>query len=80
MEDAATAEIARAQVWQWLQHEAVVGDAVLDEARLRKTLDEETSALVGRRLSDAKALFLDMTLAPTLAEFLTIPAYDLLET
>ncbi len=80
MEDAATAEIARAQVWQWLQHQAVVGDAVLDEARLRKTLDEETSTLGGRRLSDAKALFLDMTLAPTLAEFLTIPAYDLLET
>jgi malate synthase len=80
MEDAATAEIARAQVWQWLQHKAVVGDAVLDEARLRKTLDEETSALGGRRLSDAKALFLDMTLAPTLAEFLTIPAYEQLET
>jgi malate synthase len=80
MEDAATAEIARAQVWQWLHHGADVGGAPLTAARLRTTLDEETQALDGLRVRDARELFLEMSLAPTLAEFLTIPAYDLLET
>lgn len=80
MEDAATAEIARAQVWQWLHHGADVAGTPLTEARVRHTLSEETAALGGRRLDDARALFLEMTLAPTLAEFLTIPAYERLET
>jgi malate synthase len=80
MEDAATAEIARAQVWQWLHHGADVGGAPLTAARLRKTLDEETQALDGLRVREARELFLGMSLAPTLAEFLTIPAYALLQT
>jgi malate synthase len=79
MEDAATAEIARAQVWQWLHHGADVGGAPLTEARVRQTLLEETAALGGRRLDDARALFLEMTLADDLAEFLTVPAYERLK-
>ncbi len=79
MEDAATAEIARVQVWQWLHHGAIVGDAPLTEARVRAALIEETRSLGGPRLEDAKALFLELSLAPTLAEFLTIPAYESLE-
>jgi malate synthase len=67
-------------VWQWLHHGADVGGAPLTAARLRTTLDEETQALDGLRVRDARELFLEMSLAPTLAEFLTIPAYDLLET
>jgi len=79
MEDAATAEIARAQVWQWLHHGAVVGDGPLTEARVRAALIDETRALVGPRIADARSLFLELTLAPTLTEFLTLPAYEQLE-
>ncbi|HEY1101092.1 MAG TPA: malate synthase A [Myxococcota bacterium] len=80
MEDAATAEIARAQIWQWRTHGALVDGRVLDDARLRTTLDEETAGLAGRRLDDAKQLFLQLSTATTLAEFLTLPAYEQLTT
>jgi malate synthase len=80
MEDAATAEIARAQIWQWRKHNAVVDGRPLDDERLKKTLDEETASLAGRRLQDAKALFLRLSTDATLAEFLTLPAYEILET
>ena len=76
MEDAATAEIARAQIWQWLRHGALVDGKLLDVTRLQHTLDEETAALAGSRLDDAKKLFLQLSTADTLAEFLTLPAYD----
>ena len=76
MEDAATAEIARAQVWQWLRHSALVDGTVLDVARLKTTLDEETAGLGGRRLNDARALFLQLSTSETLTEFLTLPAYE----
>lgn len=76
MEDAATAEIARAQVWQWLHHGADVDGAPLTEARVRQALVEETAGLTGQRVSAARELFLELTLAPTLAEFLTVPAYE----
>ena len=76
MEDAATAEIARAQIWQWHHHRALVDGKPLDAARLRNTLDEETASLAGRRLSEAKELFLRLSTDETLAEFLTLPAYE----
>ncbi len=76
MEDAATAEIARAQIWQWLSHQALVGGKPLDAARLKNTLEEETAALGGRRLQEAKELFLRLSTDETLAEFLTLPAYE----
>jgi malate synthase len=79
MEDAATSEISRAQVWQWLRHKATVGGAPLTPERVKQILDEETSALDGRRLNDAKELFLRLSVAETMAEFLTIPAYAQLE-
>lgn len=79
MEDAATAEIARAQVWQWLRFGALVDGTALDVQRLKTTLDEETAALGGGRLDDAKALFLQLSTAETLTEFLTLPAYEQLK-
>lgn len=80
MEDAATAEIARAQIWQWLSHQALVGGVPLDATRLKHTLDEETSALPGRRVQEAKELFLRLSTDKTLTEFLTLPAYERLTT
>jgi malate synthase len=85
MEDAATAEICRAQIWQWIQHKAALDDgravtpelfkALLSDemAKLRAVL---TPAVYDRgRFSDAIRLFSEMTLASQFAEFLTLPAY-----
>ena len=88
MEDAATAEISRAQVWQWIRHGVRLDDgrtidaelcrAVLDEelAKLREAAGEE--AYRGGRYEDAAQLFRDLIEAPTFPEFLTLPAYDMI--
>ncbi len=88
MEDAATAEISRAQVWQWIRHGARLDDGrVVTEALFRGLLDEEMASVraeVGParydagRFADAAELFARLTVAPDLADFLTLPAYDLL--
>ncbi|MBV8654212.1 MAG: malate synthase A [Alphaproteobacteria bacterium] len=87
MEDAATAEISRSQVWQWIRHGAKLDDgrkvdlplcrAILDEelAKLRKAAGEE--AWKAGRYGDAGKLFLDLIEAPVFVEFLTLPAYDM---
>jgi malate synthase len=85
MEDAATAEICRSQIWQWLRHGAKLADGrVLDEALVRSLLDEELASLrrtLGEdrfaqgRFDDATELFLDVATAPTFVDFLTEPAY-----
>ncbi len=81
MEDAATAEISRAQVWQWVFH-----GAVLDDGRkvtleiVRALLADEVAALrevaPQPRLDDAAALFDELCAAEALAPFLTLPAYE----
>jgi malate synthase len=82
MEDAATAEIARSQVWQWVRHGRFkrehVGQ-VLDEelARLRVDLGDE--AFQKSRADEAKELFEEVALGEELADFLTIPAYRYLD-
>ena len=78
MEDAATAEIARSQVWQWLRHgrfergavERVIGE---EAERLRAELDGQG------RVDEARELFEQVALDEQLAEFLTLAAYDYLE-
>jgi malate synthase len=67
MEDAATAEISRAQVWSWVRA------GRFDEARVRNEIEQVDAA------EDAKQLFAGVALAPVLIEFLTVPAYDLLQ-
>jgi malate synthase len=89
MEDAATAEISRTQVWQWLSHGArlddgrpVTRDLVLDLVReetegMRSRLGAEAFARLP--FAAARDLFVELTLSPTLTDFLTIPAYDRLQ-
>jgi malate synthase len=88
MEDAATAEICRAQLWQWLQHEArtVDGELICQE-RFDRTLTEEIERIHGevgaRRMlagvfPSAARLFSAMVTSETFDEFLTLPAYELL--
>jgi malate synthase len=80
MEDAATAEISRTQVWQWLRHGARFADGRPITADLYATLrDDEIGKLRphGSATFDLAArLFDELSTAPTLAEFLTLPAYD----
>ena len=92
MEDAATAEISRAQVWQWLRHGAQVQLADGTPERMTSTLyrrvfDEVEAALQAElgdaygagRFPEAAKLFTQTATSTDLPEFLTIPAYDILE-
>jgi len=86
MEDAATAEISRTQVWQWLHHRAALdGGAPLTAERFRLILEEELRALRNAlgpqrydsgRFKEACSLFDRMSTSAELNEFLTLPAYD----
>ncbi len=88
MEDAATAEISRAQVWQWLKHGARFEDGrVIDRALFDQLLEEEVANLkqelgeerfAGGRFEDAIKLFAELSTADAFEEFLTLPAYGLL--
>jgi malate synthase len=79
MEDAATAEISRTQIWQWRRHSVDVGGAPLTDARLQRTFDEECAALTGTHVAAAKAMFFGLCTESSLTEFLTLPAYDALQ-
>jgi len=86
MEDAATAEISRAQVWQWRRHEArIEGGPVIDGALVERLLEAELARIkdtVGQerygagRYGDAAALLRELVLADEFTEFLTLPAYQ----
>ena len=83
MEDAATAEISRAQVWQWIRHGAKLEDGrTIDRALYRAMLDEELARLRdtagNRRYEDAAKLFGELIDSPTFPEFLTEAAYDMI--
>ena len=69
MEDAATAEISRSQIWQWLHHGRV------SESDVRRITEEEIARL-GDGYGDARALFERVATQPDYVEFLTLPAYD----
>ena len=82
MEDAATAEIARSQVWQWIRHGRFERD------RVREVIDEELASLretfgdqiyEKSRADDARAIFEQVALGDDFIEFLTLPAYNYLE-
>ncbi|MFI5229676.1 MAG: malate synthase A [Gemmatimonadales bacterium] len=83
MEDAATAEICRSQLWQWVRHEAVIADdGTMSAAGYRDVRDRVLSALrqtaePGARWTEAAAL-LDLLVVGDFQEFLTLPGYDLL--
>ncbi len=88
MEDAATAEISRAQIWQWIRHGAVTeAGTPIDRACLDRLLNEELrrirQELGGDRFaagnfSRAAELFAEMVKKETFDEFLTLPAYEYL--
>ena len=80
MEDAATAEICRSQVWQWVRHEARLADGRTVSPELVDTVvQEQRSRLQGERLDLAAELFRRMMISPEFPEFLTLVAYDYLD-
>ncbi|HET9293813.1 MAG TPA: malate synthase A [Gemmatimonadales bacterium] len=94
MEDAATAEICRSQVWQWLHRGVDLLRSDGSTARLTEPLflqfvGEEMTAIereIGAdrftrgRYAEARRLFIHLSTATEFVEFLTLPAYDLLDT
>ena len=88
MEDAATAEISRAQIWQWLRHGAALDGGVTVTRSLVERLTGEEFATVrgevgqdrfdGGRFDEARALFVRVATSAELEEFLTLSAYEVL--
>ena len=70
MEDAATSEISRSQVWQWLYHGRVSRDDV------RRVTDEEVAKLGNGEYAEARELFDQVATGDEFVEFLTLPAYE----
>lgn len=83
MEDAATAEISRAQLWQWIRYRATLDDGSLVTAeryeQLRAEELEKLGGTASERYAEAAALLDRLCLEPEFVEFLTLPAYAYLE-
>jgi malate synthase len=89
MEDAATAEISRSQIWQWVHHGSQLADGRTVTAELvREVLDEETAKIrdevgdqtwAAGRPDETRAIFERVALSGELLEFLTLPAYEYLD-
>jgi malate synthase len=81
MEDAATAEISRAQLWQWVHHAVKLEDGqTVTRALVLETIEKHLTQLKaeGKRFEEAAKLLVDTTEEP-FADFLTISAYQILE-
>ena len=88
MEDAATAEISRTQIWHWIHHGAALDDGRVVTRELVERVRAEEMERVAReigperfecgRFPEAIDLFLRVSTAPRLEEFLTLPAYEVL--
>ncbi len=84
MEDAATAEISRSQIWQWLHNGAKLDDGrAITPELVQQLTDEELAKLPaeeeGRRFIEARQIFEQVALADEFVDFLTLPAYELVD-
>ncbi len=86
MEDAATAEISRAQLWQWLKHKCLIEEKqTFTKSLFIKFLNEELDKIKNEigverfnsgKFDHASTLFKDMIISDNFDEFLTLPAYN----
>jgi len=86
MEDAATAEIARSQVWQWVRHGVRLNEGpIVNRAFVQQAIDQELGkvrhsiggeAFDRGKFRDARELFERVALSDDFVEFLTMPAYE----
>lgn len=88
MEDAATAEISRASIWQWIQHGKSLDNGKSDKELFESYLKEEVEVVkqeIGEeryqagRFEEAAQLMAKLTTSDELTNFLTIPGYDYLD-
>jgi malate synthase len=80
MEDAATAEICRAQVWQWVRHRATLSNGrPVTQEMVREAIAEQKIKLKGSRMAEAAEIYEHMMTSPDFAEFLTLVAYDYID-
>ena len=81
MEDAATAEISRAQIWQWLQNKITLDNrVVLNDAYFNQVLREETEKYrKNKNFETVFSLTKDMCLTDNLDDFLTLKCYELID-
>jgi len=81
MEDAATAEISRTQVWQWIRHQKFdmnIFDRILNEELLKIRQSVGEDAFLSGQYNQAAGLFEGLSTSNELINFLTLPAYDML--
>ncbi len=88
MEDAATAEICRTSIWQWIKHGKTLNNGQLVTKELFAQMLQQEAAVVREEVGEelwqqqqferAQALLLQITTADQLVDFLTLPAYELL--
>jgi malate synthase len=88
MEDAATAEISRSQIWQWVHNDVRLDTgAVVTPELVRQVVDEELAAIraelgddgyASSQFDAARRVFERVALSDDFADFLTLPAYDLI--
>ena len=80
MEDAATAEISRSQVWQWLHNNVTLDDTgeLVTKDLVERIADQEIAKLGGdaNRFAAARELFMEVAVSDDFVEFLTLPAYE----
>jgi malate synthase len=86
MEDTATAEISRAQVWQWRTHHSTLADGrTITDQMVVEVIDEELAGiaaeighegLIAGRYAEAREIFEETVLSPDFLPFLTEPAYE----
>jgi malate synthase len=78
MEDAATAEISRSQIWQWRQNDVVLDTGATVTTDLVRRIAEEEIAKLDQpdRYAAARDLFLEVAVADDYVDFLTLPAYE----
>jgi malate synthase len=81
MEDAATAEISRSQVWQWLHNGVVLADSgePVTAELVERIADQEIAKLGATEptaFDEARALFMEVAVADDFVDFLTLPAYE----
>jgi malate synthase len=88
MEDCATSEISRAQVWQWVHYQVMVDGAPLTLERFQNIVSEEMDQIVKEvgnikystgEFQRARSLFMELSISNSFQDFLTIAAYDLLD-
>lgn len=82
MEDVATAEIARSQIWQWVRRGVITSDGVpVNPSLIRRLVAEsadQIAAQTGASIDEARSVFEKVALDEDFVEFLTLPAYELI--